>query len=60
MNKQAILFNLIDSIGQHLGDMKETIEEVTSAENIDKGIKERLLFKLFYLKLAVNNIEYYL
>ncbi len=60
MKKQKVILTLIDGIGEHLIDMKDTINEVVNAEDIEKGIKERLLFKLLYINLAIKNIQYYL
>lgn len=60
MNKSDIIISLLNDITEHCIDMRETVEEVTNEDRIDEDIKERLQFKIFYLKLAIQSIEYYL
>lgn len=58
MSKSKIIISLLNDITEHCVDMRETVEEVK--DRIDEDIKNRLLFKIFYLKFAIQNIEYYL
>lgn len=60
MNKSQTIISLLNDITEHCADMRETIEEVENEDRIGEDIKARLLFKTFYLKLAIQNIEYYL
>lgn len=60
MSESEIIINLLNDITEHCVDMRETIEEVKNEDRINEDIKKRLLFKTFYLKLAIQNIEYYL
>lgn len=60
MSESEIIINLLNDITEHCVDMRETVEEVRNEDRIGEDIKKRLLFKTFYLKLAIQNIEYYL
>ena len=60
MNKKQIISDLIDNVIEHLTEMKATITQSVNENEIDDGIKQILLFKIFYTKLVIQNIEYYL
>lgn len=60
MSKSKIIISLLDDITEHCVDMRETVEKVANEDRIDEDIKKRLLFQIFYLKFAIQNIEYYL
>lgn len=56
MDKQEIISNLLSSIMKHCIDMKYTLDE----NELDESVKSRLAFEIFYVKFAIQNIEYYL
>lgn len=60
MDKKQIISDLIDNVIEHLTEMKETTKQSVNVNEIDEGIKQILLFKIFYIKLVIQNIEYYL
>ncbi len=60
MDKRQIISDLIDNVIKHLTEMKATITQSVNENEIDEGIKQILLFKIFYIKLVIQNIEYYL
>lgn len=60
MNKSEIICSLLNDITEHCIDMKDTIKENVNMNEIDEDIKNRLSFKILYLRLAIQSIEYYL
>lgn len=56
MDKQEIINDLLSNIMQHCIDMKYTLDE----HKFDESVKSRLAFEIFYIKFAIQNIEYYL
>ncbi len=62
MDKKQIISDLIDNVIEHLTEMKATVTQSVNENEIEleEGIKQILLFKIFYIKLVIQNIEYYL
>lgn len=60
MDKMETIINSLDTIVEHCTDIKAVFKDGENIEKLDSDIKSRLVFEMFYIKFAIQNIEYYL
>ncbi len=60
MDKMETIINSLDTIMEHCTDIKAILKDGADVKEVDSSIKSRLVFEMFYIKFAIQNIEYYL
>lgn len=60
MDKMETIINSLDTIVEHCTDIKAVLKDEADIKEFNGSMKSRLVFEMFYIKFAIQNIEYYL
>lgn len=60
MDKMETIINSLDTIVENCTDIKAVLKDGADIKEFNGSMKSRLVFEMFYIKFAIQNIEYYL